>query len=126
MKTEEERAEGIKLLKTFQTWYENNIIPPAIDGCSKTILVTPWSQGEPNYRDKYRESAQKFTGLGFFFYNLSPYAGAPEIIIPGKHSVRPRWLKPLALTRYSRSDVLLFKTHTAERVAASWDRHYRC
>jgi hypothetical protein len=58
------------------------------DGCSEALLVLPWSNGEPDYRDRYRTSAQKFTGTGFFFYNVGPYAGVPEIIVPG--SLPPR------------------------------------
>ncbi len=83
--TEEQQKEGVELLKTFRSWWEKNVIPSSDSGCINTIMVLPWSNGEPDYRDKYRESAQKFTGIGFFFYNLSPYAGAPELIVPGKH-----------------------------------------
>ena len=75
---------GVELLRTFQTWYEANIILPSNDGCSDSILVSPWNNGEPDYRDKYRPGAQNFTGIGFFFYNLSPYSKSPEIIVPGE------------------------------------------
>jgi hypothetical protein len=70
-------------MKVFEEWYQEHLMPPAEDGCSDTILVLPWSDGEPSYRDEYRESAQKFTGIGFFFYNIAPYTGCPELIVPG-------------------------------------------
>jgi hypothetical protein len=60
-------------------------MPPSdSDGQSSTVLVLPWATGKPEYRDRYREGPQKFTGTGFFFYNVGPYAEAPELIIPGK------------------------------------------
>ncbi|KAK0112717.1 hypothetical protein ONS95_014453 [Cadophora gregata] len=93
--TKEQQKEGTKRLRIFSSWWENNVIPSSdTTGCIDTIMVIPWSNGEPEYRDKYRESAQKFTGIGFFFYNLSPYAGAPELIVPGKQA----FTSPLAKT----------------------------
>lgn len=47
-------------------------------------LVFPWTTGEPDYRDTYRDGPQKFTSDGFFFYNVGPYAEAPELVILGK------------------------------------------
>ncbi|KAF2489454.1 putative glutamyl-tRNA amidotransferase subunit A [Lophium mytilinum] len=76
------QREGVELMETFRKWYEDKVVPAAEDGCSDTLMVLPWSKGEPDYRDKYRESAQKFTGGGFFFYNISPYAQSPELILP--------------------------------------------
>lgn len=52
-------------------------------------MVLPWTTGVPDYRDLYREGPQKFTGIGFFFYNVATYAEAPELIIPGK-TVQPQ------------------------------------
>ena len=81
---EEERKEGHRQLALFKSWYEANILPPAVEGFSDTLLLLPWSTGKPNYRNEYRDGPQKFTGIGFFFYNLSPYSQGPEAIIPGK------------------------------------------
>jgi hypothetical protein len=75
-------------MKTFQKWFEEHVIPPAQDGCAEAVLLLPWSKGEPDYRDRYRMSEQQFTGAGFFFYNISPYARSPELIIPGE--IEPR------------------------------------
>ncbi|KAJ1714963.1 glutamyl-tRNA(gln) amidotransferase subunit A [Aspergillus flavus] len=52
------------------------------DGFSDTLLLLPWSTGKPDYRDTYRDGPQRFTGIGFFFYNLSPYSEGPEAILP--------------------------------------------
>jgi hypothetical protein len=55
------------------------------DGQSNTVMALPWTTtGEPDHRDTYRDGPQQFTGIGFFFYNVGPYAEAPELIIPGK------------------------------------------
>jgi hypothetical protein len=58
--------------------------PSDSDGQSSTVLVLPWTTGEPEYRDRYREGPQQFTGTGFFFYNVGPYAEAPELITLSK------------------------------------------
>ena len=57
-------------------------MPPAEDGYSASIMVLPWTTGEPNYRDTYKTGPQEFTGQGFFFYNVGPYAQCPELIFP--------------------------------------------
>lgn len=84
LQTEAKQEEGIALMEMYRTWFKKNLIPVANeDGCSKALLVLLWSNGELEYRDIYRTSEQKFTGTGFFFYNVSPYAGVPRIIVPG-------------------------------------------
>ncbi|KAL8647564.1 MAG: hypothetical protein Q9226_006377 [Calogaya cf. arnoldii] len=80
--TKEEQEKGFEQLEIFRSWWEKSIMPPSKDGCTDTIFVVPWSTGKPDYRDKYPGSAPGFTGIGFFIYSLSPYAGAPEIIVP--------------------------------------------
>lgn len=45
-------------------------------------MVLPWTNGQPEYRDRYRDGPQQFTGINFFFYNVGPYAEAPELIVP--------------------------------------------
>ena len=59
-------------------------MPPAEGGYSSSIMVLPWTTGEPDYRDKYKNGPQQFTGQGFFFHNIGPYAQCPELIFPGK------------------------------------------
>lgn len=81
--TTEQKAEGERLLKTYYDWFYQHIIPPARDGYSSSIIVLPWTNGEPDYRDKYKSGPQEFTGQGFFFYNVGPYAQCPELIVPG-------------------------------------------
>ncbi|KAL7901886.1 amidase signature domain-containing protein [Trichoderma sp. SZMC 28014] len=80
--TTEQKAEGERLLKTYYDWFYQHIIPPARDGYSSSIIVLPWTNGEPDYRDKYKSGPQEFTGQGFFFYNVGPYAQCPELIVP--------------------------------------------
>jgi len=52
--TKEKQAKGVELLKVFGSWWEKNIMSASKDGCTDTILVVPWSKGEPDYRDTYR------------------------------------------------------------------------
>ncbi|CAG8226063.1 unnamed protein product [Penicillium salamii] len=80
--TDEQEKEGVRRWNVFKAWYEAHILPPATDGFSDTLLLLPWSSGKPDYRDTYRDGPQKFTGIGFFFYNLSPYSEGPEAILP--------------------------------------------
>jgi len=70
----------------YKSWFYEHVIPLSDDGQSAALIVLPWTTGEPDYRDKYRDGPQRFTGIGFFFYNIGPYAQAPEIIIPGMAS----------------------------------------
>ncbi|KAH8129887.1 amidase signature domain-containing protein [Trichoderma asperelloides] len=80
--TAEQKAEGERLLKTYHDWFYEHIMLPARDGYSSSIIVLPWTNGEPDYRDKYKSGPQEFTGQGFFFYNVGPYAQCPELIVP--------------------------------------------
>ncbi|KAI0392156.1 amidase signature domain-containing protein [Xylariaceae sp. FL0594] len=67
--------------KRYESFYEH-VMPRSEDGCPTSLLVLPWTNGVPDYRDKYRDGPQRFTGIGFFFYNVGPYANAPEIMVP--------------------------------------------
>ncbi|OHE96222.1 glutamyl-tRNA(Gln) amidotransferase [Colletotrichum orchidophilum] len=80
--TLEQQKEGRRLMDVYQKWFYQEVMPPSQNGYSETILVLPWTTGKPDYRDKYRDGPQKFTGVGFFFYNVGPYAHAPELIVP--------------------------------------------
>ncbi|KAJ8130621.1 hypothetical protein O1611_g3006 [Lasiodiplodia mahajangana] len=80
--TADQKAEGDRLLKIYHDWFYEHIMPPTDDGYSSSIMILPWTNGEPNYRDTYKEGPQAFTGQGFFFYNVGPYAQCPELIFP--------------------------------------------
>lgn len=80
--TADQKAYGEKLLQIYHDWFYEHIMPPAEDGYSASIMVLPWTTGEPNYRDTYKTGPQEFTGQGFFFYNVGPYAQCPELIFP--------------------------------------------
>lgn len=82
--TSEQKAQGEDLIRVFHDWFYEHVIPPAERGYSSSIMVLPWTTGEPIYRDKYKDGPQQFTGQGFFFYNIGPYAQCPELICPGK------------------------------------------
>jgi len=59
-------------------------MPRSKDGCPTSLLVLPWTNGEPDYHDKYRDGPQWFTGFGLLFYSVRLYVNAPKIMVPGK------------------------------------------
>ncbi|KAK0732130.1 amidase signature domain-containing protein [Lasiosphaeris hirsuta] len=84
--TASQQAEAVERLDAFREWFYENVMPPSQDdGYSESIMVLPWTDGVPVYRDTYKHGPQQFTGRGFFFYNIGPYIEAPEMIVP----VRP-------------------------------------
>ncbi|KAK4183592.1 putative amidotransferase subunit A [Podospora australis] len=83
--TPEQQAEAVRRLKVYQGWFYEHAMPPADEqGNVSSPLVLPWTTGEPDYRDRDRNGPQRFTGTVFFFYNIGPYAEAPELIITGE------------------------------------------
>ncbi|GAB1213250.1 hypothetical protein ATERTT37_002399 [Aspergillus terreus] len=113
--TDEQEKAGTRRWNVFESWYTTNVLPPAQEGFSDTLLLLPWSSGKPDYRDTYRDGSQQFTGIGFFFYNLSRYSGSPEAILPvGQTSFTSRltnsteWLPTaIGLSSGKGSDVIL-------------------
>ncbi|CAG7975139.1 unnamed protein product [Penicillium salamii] len=100
--TVEMQKQGEKEIEIFRTWFEKHVMLTDQDGCSETILVLPWTQGQPSYRDEYRERPS-WIGDGWFFYFISVYAGAPEVIVPigqtpyeSRLTKRQEWL-PVAI-----------------------------
>ncbi|KAJ5698616.1 hypothetical protein N7462_000621 [Penicillium macrosclerotiorum] len=73
---------GIRKWKSFKSWYDTNVLPPAKDGVSDTLLLLPWIIEKPGFQDKYQDRLQGFPGTGLFFSNPSLYAQAPEAIVP--------------------------------------------
>lgn len=72
-------------LPEFQSWFDNNVLPPADNGCADTLLLTPWSTRGPEYRERERKGEQR-TGRGFFWGNIAPFAGVPEMVVPVGYS----------------------------------------
>ncbi|KAL2369276.1 amidase [Blastomyces gilchristii SLH14081] len=100
--TLESQKRGQKEIEIFRRWFEQNVMLADENGCSESILVLPWTKGEPSFRDEYRERPS-WTGEGWFFYFISVYAGAPEVILPigqtsyhSRVTQREEWL-PVAL-----------------------------
>ncbi|CAH0051726.1 unnamed protein product [Clonostachys solani] len=80
--TAEQQELADKRLETYRKWFYEKVMPPSEDGYSSSIMILPWTTGEPVYRDTYKSGPQQFTGEGFFFYNVGPYAQSPELIFP--------------------------------------------
>lgn len=102
--TKEMQRQGEKEIGIFRSWFEKHVMLTDEDGCSESMLLLPWTQGRPSYRDEYREQVllkvlvfkfadwfrrPSWTGQGWFFYFISVYAGAPEIILPGMSLLNP-------------------------------------
>ncbi|KAK4671659.1 hypothetical protein QC764_0097500 [Podospora pseudoanserina] len=121
--TPEQQAEALRRLKVYQDWFYKHVMPPAdITGHSSTVMVLPWTDGIPDYRDRYRHGPQKFTGIGFFFYNIGTYAEAPEIIIPGKKTVLveiPPFIGLLTLSQAGTTPYVSKYTGKTERLPAA-------
>ncbi|KAJ5481278.1 amidase [Penicillium sp. IBT 31633x] len=79
--TVEKQKQGEKEIEIFRTWFEKHVMLTDEDGCSETILVLPWMQGQPSYRDEYRERPS-WIGDDWFFYFISIYARAPKSLCP--------------------------------------------
>lgn len=79
--TKEMHEDGHKTRGVFKRWAEEVLLKSDGEGNSESILILPWTSGEPDYRDIYRE-APSWVGEGFYFYYISPYAQAPEFILP--------------------------------------------
>ena len=100
--TSEMHEQGLKKMSIFQSWFEENLIGPSEDGTSEALLLLPWTTGTPDYRDKYRPQPN-WAGYGWQYYMISPFAHAPEMIIPigqtpfiSKVTKREEWL-PVSL-----------------------------
>lgn len=100
-------------------------MPHSEDGCPESLLVLPWTDGEPDYRDKYRKGPQEFTGVGFFFYNVGPYANAPEMMVPGKCIVLQTQIFPIMLIYISGHNWLQLVTVSSPRTVASRYKYHR-
>ncbi|KAI6091685.1 putative glutamyl-tRNA amidotransferase subunit A [Hypoxylon rubiginosum] len=87
--TTNQQEEALRRLQVYRDWFYEHVMPPSKDGCPESLLVLPWTDGKPDYRDKYRDGPQNFTGEGFFFYNVGPYANAPEIMVPAGTTTYP-------------------------------------
>ncbi|KAJ5050578.1 uncharacterized protein L3040_002455 [Drepanopeziza brunnea f. sp. 'multigermtubi'] len=79
--TESMQVEGLKQSAVFKKWIEAEILPVNEYGCSENLLLLPWTFASPTYRNLYHERPA-WVGAGFFFYDILPYAQAPETILP--------------------------------------------
>ncbi|KAJ5113150.1 amidase [Penicillium angulare] len=100
--TIEMQREGEKQVMVFRNWFHKHVMQKDDEGCAESILVLPWTNGQPSYRDEYRPPPN-WTGEGWFFYFISVYGGAPEIILPlgqtryhSRMTQREEWL-PVAI-----------------------------
>ncbi|KAG9185837.1 hypothetical protein G6011_07168 [Alternaria panax] len=101
---EYEGAYGHKPILNPQVQFKVEYLPTILQPNRKAEAVEAMqNKGEPEYRDRYRESAQKFTGNGFFFYNISPYVWSPELIVPAGYTTYTSRLTGAGATSACRS-----------------------
>jgi len=100
--TSDMHQEGLKKMSIFRSWFEKQLIPHSEVGTSEALLLLPWTTGTPDYRDVYRPQPD-WAGYGWYYYMISPFAQAPEMIVPvgqtpfiSKITKREEWL-PVSL-----------------------------
>ena len=77
--------EALKEGEVFREWFDQIIAPPREDRSSESLLLVPWAQGKPDYRDCYRERP-RWAGEGFYYFFIAPFAQAPDMVFPSKHA----------------------------------------
>lgn len=88
--TPEMHEEAINQLGAFQEWFEDNLIPASKERESEALLLIPWTTGDPDYRDIYRNKPT-WAGYGWFYFMIAPFIKVPEAILPVGQN--PYWSK---------------------------------
>ena len=78
------------------------------EGTLDSILLLPWSWGEPDYRDAYREAPKSREGGELFFGALSTFTGSPELIAPGKFHIASQTMNGTEQIWSSRAKLVFF------------------
>lgn len=79
--TSEMHEQAVNQLGVFREWFEGNIIPASKAGETEAVLLIPWTTGNPDYRDMYRDKPD-WAGYGWSYYMVAPFARAPEAMLP--------------------------------------------
>lgn len=116
----------MKQLEVFRNWVTENVMGPDSKTISDAILIMPYGEPHPEYRDKANPPAGTFPTIAEKF--ISPILHAPQLVLPfaqmpylSKISGRPE-MRPIASTMIGAkgSDLMLIKLATEAFKKAGW------
>ncbi|KAH7305028.1 amidase signature domain-containing protein [Stachybotrys elegans] len=124
--TREEYDGHLKELEVFRNWFTENFIKPTSETLSDSVLVMPYGEPHPEYRDDPNPPPGTFPTISSKF--ISPILHAPQLVLPfaqmqyhsrinGRDEVRPI---SSTLIGAKGSDIMLIKLATAAFNKASW------
>ncbi|KAI1365982.1 amidase signature enzyme [Xylaria arbuscula] len=79
--SEESRSESLRRKEVYKEWLHTNVLKTLANGNPETIMVFPFSDPAPRYRDTYREPPS-YSGYSWRSDFQSPLAELPDLIIP--------------------------------------------
>ncbi|KAF5583813.1 amidase signature domain-containing protein [Fusarium pseudoanthophilum] len=124
--TFEEYETYMKQLEVFRNWFTENIMGPDSKTLSNAILIMPYGEPRPEYRDEANPPAGTFPTIAEKF--ISPILHAPQLVLPfaqmsylSKISGRSE-MRPIASTMIGAkgSDLMLIKLATEAFKKAGW------
>ncbi|KAG4252847.1 hypothetical protein FPRO03_08296 [Fusarium proliferatum] len=124
--TSQEYATYMKQLEVFRSWLTENVMGPDSKTLSNAILIMPYGEPHPEYRDEANPPARTFPTVAEKF--ISPILHAPQLVLPfaqmpylSKVSGRLE-MRPIASTMIGAkgSDLILIKLATEALKKAGW------
>ncbi|KAG4277858.1 hypothetical protein FPRO04_07101 [Fusarium proliferatum] len=121
-----EYATYMKQLEVFRSWFTENVMGPDSKTLSNAILIMPYGEPHPEYRDEANPPAGTFPTVAEKF--ISPILHAPQLVLPfaqmpylSKVSGRLE-MRPIASTMIGAkgSDLMLIKLATEALKKAGW------
>ncbi|RBA17365.1 hypothetical protein FPRO05_02089 [Fusarium proliferatum] len=121
-----EYATYMKQLEVFRSWFTENVMGPDSKTLSNAILIMPYGEPHPEYRDEANPPAGTFPTVAEKF--ISPILHAPQLVLPfaqmpylSKVSGRLE-MRPIASTVIGAkgSDLMLIKLATEALKKAGW------
>ncbi|KAI3324413.1 amidase signature enzyme [Xylariaceae sp. AK1471] len=79
--SEESRSESVRRKNVYKDWLHVNFLGTLPDGGPETIMVFPFGDPAPRYRDTYREPPS-YSGYSWRADFQSPLAELPDLVIP--------------------------------------------
>ncbi|KAI1740718.1 putative amidase [Xylaria scruposa] len=124
--TSEEYEAYLKQLEVFRDWFSEHLMGPNSESLSTAILVMPYGEPNPEYRDDPNPPAGTFHTITEKF--ISPILHAPQLVLPfaqmpyhsrisGRDEVRPI---ASTLIGAKGSDLMLIKLAAEAFKKASW------
>ncbi|KAF5530149.1 amidase signature domain-containing protein [Fusarium mexicanum] len=124
--TSQEYDQYLNQLEVFRKWFSENLMGPDSRTLSDAILIMPYGEPHPEYRDEANPPAGTFPTIAEKF--ISPILHAPQLVLPfaqmpylSKVSRRPE-MRPIASTMIGAkgSDLMLIQLAAAAFKKAEW------